>query len=320
MFAACPIRMLFAALLAVSSVVAPSSAFAEKVATTHANISYHEWTTRADFAAGTSSGAISARGAIRFATATGSVSYDDQDLGFPTRTYNSATWTSPMYAPGFGATELVASWNADTPAGTWVQVQMRGTTSAANMTKWYVMGRWASVDADIHRTSLGGQGDADGTISIDTFVSRKGVALTSYQLRVTLLRLPTATAGPTVRSIGAMPPACPTTARCRSVPRAWPAVRSWPSQGTRRTCTSAITRSSTEAARPGAARRLGAATAARQPERRLRHALYLRRQLPGHRRTDRSMPPTPRRMASTPSSPGCGPWPRPRGSSRQASR
>jgi len=71
------------------------------------------------------------------------------------------------------------------------------------------MGRWASGDSDIHRTSLGGQGDTDGTIAIDTFLSRKGVTLTDYQLRVTLLRLPGVTAGPTVRSIGALASALP---------------------------------------------------------------------------------------------------------------
>ncbi len=71
------------------------------------------------------------------------------------------------------------------------------------------MGRWASGDTDIHRTSLSGQGDDDGTIAIDTFRSRKGVSLSDYQLRVTLLRLPTSTAGPTVRSIAAMASALP---------------------------------------------------------------------------------------------------------------
>ena len=45
-------------------------------------------------------------------------------------TYDYATWTSPPFAPGFGLTELVSSWTAETPAGTWIQVEMRGTTTA----------------------------------------------------------------------------------------------------------------------------------------------------------------------------------------------
>ncbi len=203
------VRMLSVALLAVSIAVAPAPALAKNTTATHANISYHEWTTAADFAAGSSSGAALAGDALTFGSATGSLPYDDQGFGFPTRTYDSATWTSPVYAPGFGLTELVASWNADTPAGTWVQVEMQGTTNAATLTKWYVLGRWASGDADIHRTSLSGQGDTDGTIAIDTFLSRKGVTLSSYQLRVTLLRLPSVVSGPSVRSIGAMASALP---------------------------------------------------------------------------------------------------------------
>ena len=43
----------------------------------------------------------------------------------------SATWTSPWFATGFGFTELVASWNASTPAGTWIEVHMRATTDKA---------------------------------------------------------------------------------------------------------------------------------------------------------------------------------------------
>jgi hypothetical protein len=71
------------------------------------------------------------------------------------------------------------------------------------------MGRWTSQmpsesTGDIHRTSLGGQGDADGTVSIDTFFARDGMGLTSYQLRVTLLRRAGTHADPTVRSVGAI--------------------------------------------------------------------------------------------------------------------
>ena len=147
--------------------------------------------------------------ALAFGSASGSITYDDQGFGFPSAPYDTATWTSPLRPAGFGLTELVASWNADTPPGTWVEVQMRGTTNAGTLTKWYVMGRWASGDTDIHRTSLGGQGDDDGTIAIDTFLSRKGVSLTDYQLRVTLLRAPTAASGPTVRSVSAFASALP---------------------------------------------------------------------------------------------------------------
>ncbi len=51
----------------------------------------------------------------------------------PTRTpappAPGSTPPGPRRSPriGFDATELIASWNADTPAGTWIQVEMQGT-------------------------------------------------------------------------------------------------------------------------------------------------------------------------------------------------
>ncbi|MEP6697786.1 MAG: peptidase C39 family protein [Pseudonocardiales bacterium] len=193
---------------ALALIMAPTAALAAQPVP-HPSISYHEWTTSTQFAGGTASGVSEAGDALSFANATGTFAYDDGGFGYPTRTYNTATWTSPLYVPGFPLTELVSSWNAATPAGTWVQVEMSGRTTAGTTTKWYVMGRWASGDGYIHRTSVGGQGDDDGTIAIDTFLARKDVSLTAYRLRVTLLRLPWVTAGPTVRSIGAMSSALP---------------------------------------------------------------------------------------------------------------
>ncbi|MGB8004059.1 MAG: C39 family peptidase [Gaiellaceae bacterium] len=112
-------------------------------------------------------------------------------------------WTSPWFQTGFGFTELVSSWNADTPAGTWIQIDMRATTDRATTTKWYTMGRWAYGDGDIQRTSVGGQGDADGFVSIDTFFA-KDHPLTSYQLRVTLYRVAGSSATPRLTRIGAV--------------------------------------------------------------------------------------------------------------------
>ena len=183
----------------------------------HDQISYHGWTSQADFASGTSEGARSVAvgdGAITFGAAAGTLAYDDPfDSTTQTTDYDYDRWTSPTYAPTFALTELVSSWTADTPAGTWIQVEMQGTTTAGTPTKWYVMGRWTSrmpsESGDIHRTSLGGQGDADGTIAIDTFLAAKRMALTSYRLRVTLYREHGTTSAPTVRSVGAIASALP---------------------------------------------------------------------------------------------------------------
>ena len=80
---------------------------------------------------------------------------------------------------------------------------MQALTDRATWTKWYTMGRWASGAGDIRRNSVGGQGDADGYIAIDTFFA-KDHPLTSYRLRVTLYKLPGTSASPTVRSVAAV--------------------------------------------------------------------------------------------------------------------
>jgi hypothetical protein len=99
--------------------------------------------------------------------------------------------------------ELVSSWNADTPAGTWIQVELRATAAGdGHTTKWFVMGRWAYGDADIHRTSVGGQGDKDGYVAIDTFIPKN--PMSSYQLRLTLYRAAGTTVSPRVTRIGAV--------------------------------------------------------------------------------------------------------------------
>jgi hypothetical protein len=94
----------------------------------------------------------------------------------------NTTWTSPVFTPGFGLTELVASWNAQTPPGTHIRVSMSAQRTDGTFTKWYTMGIWAFGDDDIERTSVGGQGDADGYVAIDTFFA-KDHPLAGYRLQ-----------------------------------------------------------------------------------------------------------------------------------------
>ena len=163
--------------------------------------------TRMDLADGGAAGtARSSGGAIVLAAsglAAGSYDdpYDSPDRG--PIAYASGSWTSDWATAPFAIDELVASWNADTPAGTWIRIEMqaRGT---GRETKWYTMGIWAAGDVDVHRTSVSGQGDADGSIAIDTFIrAKKAPALDSYRLRVALYRA-SGTASPTVRLLAAM--------------------------------------------------------------------------------------------------------------------
>ncbi|MEW9529434.1 C39 family peptidase [Microbispora sp. NPDC049125] len=100
------------------------------------------------------------------------------------RAWPYVRWTSPEREIGFPATELVPSWTAAAPPGAWLEVELQGRTVTGTPTKWYVMGRWAETGADIHRTSLPGQGDADGDVAVDTFVAARPV--TAYRVRATL--------------------------------------------------------------------------------------------------------------------------------------
>jgi hypothetical protein len=118
--------------------------------------------------------------------------------------YQSGSWVSAPVTSPFAFDELVASWNATTPDGTWIQTEMQATGSGRT-TKWYLLGIWASGDGTIHRTSRSAQGDADGFVAIDTFIrSKKAAPLVSYQLRVTLFRVAETSGSPAVRFIGAM--------------------------------------------------------------------------------------------------------------------
>ncbi|MFI9048873.1 peptidase C39 family protein [Streptomyces sp. NPDC053427] len=180
-------------------------------------VDYHASTTAADWHAGKHLGTGVAHGArpgIRITRPQGTVDYQDPHTG-KTATWEYATWTAPVRTLKVPATEVVASWNAHTPAGTWIAVELRGTYTNGGHTPWYVMGRWTSGDGegDIRRTSVDDQKDGTSSISTDTFAidtPSSGLRLASYTLRVTLYRKPagyrrpTGWLTPTVWRLGAM--------------------------------------------------------------------------------------------------------------------
>lgn len=182
-----------------------------------APVDYHAWTRASDWQTGTAAGVrvepgrLGGPAGIAVDRPLGTAAYTDPHTG-TTADWEYATWTSPGYRPGFGATELVASWNAETPPGTWIEVELQGRYSTGGTTPWYVMGRWASGDGDLRRTSVDGQGDAHSAVSTDTVSisdPAAGVRLVAHRVRVTLRRRPGSTATPRVRRIGVMASALP---------------------------------------------------------------------------------------------------------------
>ncbi|TLS40111.1 peptidase C39 family protein, partial [Streptomyces montanus] len=167
------------------------------------------WTSYTDWRGGTAQGTRAASGArpgLVMASPAGRVDYTDPHTG-RTATWEYARWTSPVHRLAVPSTEVIASWNARTPAGTWLQVELRGRYSDGTDTPWYVMGRWASGDQDIRRTSVDDQSDGKSSIWTDTFAiddATSGLRLVSYRLRLTLYRKPGAGITPTVWRLGAM--------------------------------------------------------------------------------------------------------------------
>jgi hypothetical protein len=167
------------------------------------------WTTYTDWRSGTGRGTRPVAGlrpGLVIATPAGTLDHTDPHTG-TTAAWEYATWTSPPHTSQVPATEAIASWNADTPAGTWIQIELRGTYSDGTDTPWYVLGRWAAGDQDIRRTSVDDQSDGKSSVWTDTFAiddASTGLRLTSYRLRLTLFRRPGTKATPTVWRVGAM--------------------------------------------------------------------------------------------------------------------
>jgi hypothetical protein len=155
---------------------------------------------------GTQSGTAVSGASLVMASSTGSRSFTDVKTG-ATVSYDTATWRSPVVDPGHPFTELVASWNATSPDGTWVEVCVCAVADDGTA-GWYVLGRWASDDTDdggaINRTSLNGQVTAYATVYTDTLAALNDHTLQTWQLEVTLLRRAGTTVTPSVRLVGAM--------------------------------------------------------------------------------------------------------------------
>ena len=195
---------ILALLLAAGTGVAPATAKSKTPAAAE-HVSFTPW----DFGdEGTEAGEYQHTvddGALELSAPTATRSYDDPYDGASTvATYDEGSWTSPSIGTPFGLTELVSSWNAHTPGGSWIEVTVRGVADNGVSSKPYVLGRWADDDTAFHPTSLGGQGDDLATVSIDTLVALNGHTFSSYKIGVTLLRPVGSSVTPRVDFVGAM--------------------------------------------------------------------------------------------------------------------
>jgi hypothetical protein len=98
-------------------------------------------------------------------------------------TNNEIVLTSPELSIPINWNELVASWNADAPSGSYLKIEARGIYPD-HATKFYSLGIWSPDSSAIERQSVRGQKDADGNVDTDTLILNKPGAKT--QMRVTL--------------------------------------------------------------------------------------------------------------------------------------
>lgn len=117
----------------------------------------------------------------------------------PAVDYSARVWQSPVVETEFPATELIPSWNAATPPGSWLLVEGRvGSPSLDRVeglelewSRWFVFARWCDGDPDdgapIIRTSEQQQADQHGAVNTDTLLASSTRPFTHWQLRLTAL-------------------------------------------------------------------------------------------------------------------------------------
>lgn len=172
---------------------------------TDSRVDFHRWTSYEDFRSGHGEGIEIIPGprlGVVMSRPVGTVTYDDPYLN-TSRTYEYSVWTSPVLRLRLSGNQLTSHWNAHTPDGTFLKVEMRAIMEDGH-SDWWTMGIWTFADADLRRTSVNNQSSSYGEIDTDTWSSHGSHRMHAYQLRLTLYRLPGLTVSPRVWQIGAI--------------------------------------------------------------------------------------------------------------------
>jgi len=90
---------------------------------------------------------------------------------------------SPEIAARIHWTELVASWNAETPEAAYLKIEARALYPD-RATKYYTMGLWSANTNRFPRESVRNQKDNDGDVATDTLILKR--ACDRLQIRLTL--------------------------------------------------------------------------------------------------------------------------------------
>ena len=170
-------------------------------ATLARRIALAHWSSAADFDRGRSHGLVVEGGALTL---------EDPVARSGGQEYGE--WTSPWVSPGFRLTELIPSWQGQTPGASSLRFEVRGRTSRQTGS-WDTVARWAFTDRAVRRFSGSGQGDDLGRVSYDTWITG---GVSAYQVRVRFLRPADSTARPSLAALDAMASRLPAVASVRT--------------------------------------------------------------------------------------------------------
>lgn len=178
-------------------------------ATASRHVAFTSWRGSPAFDLGSHQGSAVDGGALSFGEPAGTLTYADPYGEQPPRpvAYEWSAWVSPQVETGFAATELVPSWNAHTPADSWLLVEARTAHeqgAARRWTRWFTLAYWADSDREIHPASVPGQADVAARVHTDVLAAGDGTTWTAYQLRVSMARRVDSSARPTVQMVAAM--------------------------------------------------------------------------------------------------------------------
>lgn len=163
-----------------------------------ASSSKRYWETR-DFAGGTLNGVVRTNNSdgpsLILNRAALQQGYDSAGR-YNRNTYFFGRYTTPVLSIAFS--EAIASWQAKTPQGTWLEVELRAQLNGS-WSKWYSAGAWHQHDTPFRRHSFTGQADHNGDVTVDTLVLEQSAS--AAQARITLFTTDR-TLSPQVYSLG----------------------------------------------------------------------------------------------------------------------
>ncbi|CAN5890596.1 peptidase C39 family protein [soil metagenome] len=182
----------------------PAKVTAVKAPTQRASVAtdLRRFTSNKAFRSGSRNGVRISKGSLRIGKPAGVRRYTDPYGDNKSHRYAYGSWRSPWKRAAHAYRELVPSWSAKTPVGTFLEVQVRVRTGGGRTGSWDSAGIWAGGKlGGINRTSRGDQADDVARVLTDTV--RTTTNARRWQLRVKLHRRKGTSRTPVVAAMAA---------------------------------------------------------------------------------------------------------------------